>query len=442
MSGCPFHTQFLPPAAAVHPPPAPPGELDFLGEIHAGPVLSGRHAACAAALARGAPAPLTAEELAWAGRIAWRNQARCIGRLHWRRLHVRDHRHLESADELAGSLREHLALAQEDGQSRPVLTVFAPSDHSGFRLPRIWNSQLCGYAGYRAADGSILGDPRNVSLTERARALGWKPPSSPGPFDLLPWIIAGRDGQPRLVPLPAGLVREVPLRHPDHPWFERLGLRWYAVPIVSNFCFRAAGTDFTAAPFNGWYMGTEIGARNLADRARYNVLPLIAEKLGLDRRSPRTLWIDRALVELNLAVLHSYAADGVRLVDHHSASSEFMRFLAAEAAAGRPVSADWSWIVPPLSPATTEVFHTPLRAFPTSPDFRPMAPDLPPSRDDAVPDLPQSVCPFGAAVPALARGPRLPPPVPARPVPSRCGHLSLATTKSASAAHPPPCRGE
>ena len=402
MSGCPFHAN--PPSSPgdFRPPPAPPDELAFLGEIHAGPVLAARREACALALSRGAPAPLTPEELVAAGRVAWRNQSRCIGRLHWRSLLVRDHRHLDTAEELAASLRQHLALAQEDGRSRPILTVFAPSVHSGPRLPRIWNSQLCGYAGYRAADGSILGDPRNVPLTARARALGWRPPSSPGPFDLLPWIIAGRDGHARLVPLPAGLVREVPLRHPDHPWFERLGLRWYAVPVVSDFCFHAAGTDFTAAPFNGWYMGTEIGARNLADRARYNVLPLIAEKLGLDRRSPRTLWIDRALVELNLAVLHSYAADGVRLVDHHSASSEFIRFLAAEAAAGRPVSADWSWIVPPLSPATTEVFHTPLRTFPTSPDFRPMPPDLPPG--PGAPGAADSLarCPFDAGAPVLA----------------------------------------
>jgi nitric-oxide synthase len=33
------------------------------------------------------------------------------------------------------------------------------------------------------------------------------------------------------------------------------------------------GIEFTACPFNGWYMVTEIG-RNLADTNRYNKLPV------------------------------------------------------------------------------------------------------------------------------------------------------------------------
>ena len=33
------------------------------------------------------------------------------------------------------------------------------------------------------------------------------------------------------------------------------------------------GIEFTAIPFNGWYMGTEIG-RDLADINRYNKLPV------------------------------------------------------------------------------------------------------------------------------------------------------------------------
>jgi nitric-oxide synthase len=174
-------------------------------------------------------------------------------------------------------------------------------------------------------------------------------------------------------------VREVPLRHPQFPWFENLGLRWYAVPVVSDMLLHAAGTRFPAAPFNGWYMGTEIGARNLADPHRYNLLPLIAERMGLDRRRSRDLWLDRALIELNAAVLHSYEADGVKLTDHHTASEDFMRFLGRERDAGREVSARWDWIVPPISAAATRVFHTPMREFVTTPDFRRQPP--PPGRD-------------------------------------------------------------
>lgn len=361
MSGCPFH------AAA----PAKPAldELAFLAEAHGGAALEERLAACRAALAAGEPAPLTSAELTWAGRVAWRNHARCIGRLYWRTLTVRDERHLDTPDAIAASLREHLALAQGDGAVRSVMTVFAPPLRAGGAAPRIWNHQLCAYAGYRGRGGAILGDPKNVAFTERALALGWNPPAKRTAFDLLPWIIAGADGCPRLFPLEDGLVREVALRHPEFGWFGELGLRWYAVPVIADMRLRAAGTDYPAAPFNGWYMGTEIAARNLADTDRYHLLPLIAEKLGLDRRSDRTLWKDRALLELNAAVLHSYAADGVKLVDHHTAAAEFMKFCEREKSAGREVSARWDWIVPPMSPATTPVFHTPMREFPATPDF-------------------------------------------------------------------------
>ena len=32
------------------------------------------------------------------------------------------------------------------------------------------------------------------------------------------------------------------------------------------------GLEFSAAPFSGWYMSTEIGTRNLCDPHRYNIL--------------------------------------------------------------------------------------------------------------------------------------------------------------------------
>jgi nitric-oxide synthase len=66
------------------------------------------------------------------------------------------------------------------------------------------------------------------------------------------------------------------------------------------------GIHYNAAPFNGWYMGTEIGARNLADTDRYNVLEKVAAIMGLDTERNTSLWKDKALVELNTAVLHSY----------------------------------------------------------------------------------------------------------------------------------------
>lgn len=106
-------------------------------------------------------------------------------------------------------------------------------------------------------------------------------------------------------------------------------------------------------------MSAEIGARNFADVDRYHMLPKIGRCLGLDTTRDRSLWKDRALVELNLAVLHSFdfEAAGITLSDHHTESVRFLSHIAREERAGRRVSADWSWIVPPLSGGATAVFH-------------------------------------------------------------------------------------
>jgi nitric oxide synthase oxygenase domain/subunit len=47
---------------------------------------------------------------------------------------------------------------------------------------------------------------------------------------------------------------------------------------------------------------------------------------GLDIKSNISLWKDRALLELNTAVLHSFKEDGVSIVDHHTAALQFKKF--------------------------------------------------------------------------------------------------------------------
>ncbi len=79
--------------------------------------------------------------------------------------------------------------------------------------------------------------------------------------------------------------------------------------------------------------------------------------MGLDTRNERSLWRDRALVELNRAVLWSFDRAGVRISDHHSESQRFLAHIASEERAGRKTPADWSWIVPPMSASATGVFH-------------------------------------------------------------------------------------
>jgi len=365
MSLCPFHP--LPGGA-----PLPAGEADvrdFFRQAQAEGLWVGAFESWKAERGTGADGHvrLTAAELRWGAKLAWRNQARCIGRLYWRSLMVRDFREVADADGMYAALGEHLELATRDGDIRPVMTVFAPAK-KGCAGPAIRNRQLASYAGYRDR-GAVLGDPLNCALTEEALALGWEPPGRRTAFDLLPWILVGRDERPRWFPVPAGLVKEVRLVHPTLAWFGELGLKWYAVPVVCDMALRLAGSVYPVAPFSGWYMGTEIGSRNLADEARYNLLPQIARCMGLDLAAPASLWRERALVELNAAVLHSFAAAGCRIVDHHTASDEFGRFCAMETAAGRPVSAEWDWIVPPLAGAATAVFHRPMTDLQLRPDF-------------------------------------------------------------------------
>jgi nitric-oxide synthase len=297
----------------------------------------------------------TAAELAFGARVAWRNSNRCIGRLYWRSLQVRDRRHVTTAEQVAAEAVAHLREATNGGRVRPTVTVFAAStpERDG---PAIWNEQLVRYAGYRLPDGMVIGDPRYADFTDTVFALGWSGGQGT-PFDVLPLVVQGLDEPPRLFELPGDAVLEVPLSHPRHEWFADLELRWHAVPAISNMCLEIGGVCYPAAPFNGWYMGTEIGARNLADVDRYDLLPVVAGLLGLDTGDERSLWRDRALVELNVAVLHSFDAAAVTVADHHTESRRFLAHLAREERAGRITPADWSWIVPPISGAATAVFH-------------------------------------------------------------------------------------
>jgi nitric-oxide synthase len=298
----------------------------------------------------------TTEELVFGARVAWRNANRCIGRLYWRSLRVRDLRDVRDAKDVAEASADHLREATRDGRIRALISVFAP-DEPGRPGPRIWNEQLVRYAGYTRPDGTVTGDPRNAGLTALALRLGW--PGGPGtPFDVLPLVLqGGDDDRPAWFELPDDAVLQVELTHPEHTWWRGLGLRWHAVPALANMCLEIGGICYPAAPFNGWYMGTEIGARNLADTDRYDLLPHIADRLGLDTRTDRTLWKDRALVELNRAVLHSFDRAGVTVTDHHTESRRFIDHLDREERKGRRVGADWSWIVPPMSGSATPVFH-------------------------------------------------------------------------------------
>ena len=68
----------------------------------------------------------TPAELAYAARVAWRNAGRCIGRLYWRSLRVRDRRDVTSAGEIAAECVAHLREATNGGKIGPLISRVRP----------------------------------------------------------------------------------------------------------------------------------------------------------------------------------------------------------------------------------------------------------------------------------------------------------------------------
>lgn len=309
------------------------------------------------------------EELAFGARLAWRNHGRCIGRLLWETLEVVDCRANGTPEAIEERMGAHLDQAFNGGKVRSVISVFPPAQ-ADRRAAWIESPQITQYACHVKKDGRLLGDRQNVEATRIAKSLGWKPPGRPGRFDLLPYLVRDKHDQRVLIDLPVDRVREVEIVHPTCKAIDALQLRWYAIPLVSNMILTIGGIDYPCAPFNGFYMCTEIASRNFADTKRYNLLPDVALALGLDpeqRRPP--LWRDEALTELNRAVIHSFRRADVTMIDHHTASDQFMSFHCREQAAGRRVAGDWRWIVPPQASGNCEVFHLKMRNFHPVPNY-------------------------------------------------------------------------
>ena len=308
------------------------------------------------------------EELDYGAKLAWRNAPKCIGRISWKNLIVRDCRHVTDADGMHGECVQHLRTATNGGNIEIVLTVFRAIGSTERWGPRIWNSQLIRYAGYEMPDGTVLGDRANLDLTRAILALGWEPPEPRGAYDLLPLVIELPGEAPRLYPLDPAEVLEVPISHPTEPGLAELGLKWCAVPAISNFKLEIGGISYGCCPFNGWFMGTEI-ARDLWEPGRYDRALDIADALGLDTSSEQTLWRDRAFLELNVAILHAFQQARVTLVDHQTAARQFMIHDLREKRAGRECPAQGSWIVPAAGGSTTPVWHHEMRDFMLKPCY-------------------------------------------------------------------------
>lgn len=321
-------------------------------EMGTGAAMAARLAEVQRSIAQSGTWQPNLDEVTFGARVAWRNSVRCVGRMFWPALKVFDARSTRSYGDMIDALLAHIDWSTNSGDLRPALTLFA---HDGPQM-RILNSQLILYAGYALPDGRIIGDPKNVDLTRLATALGWQ--GKGGRFDVLPLILRIGEAKPRLFEIPPEKVLQVPITHSECAAVAGLGLQWFALPAVASMALDMGGLQFTAAPSSGVYQGSEIGSFNLADPRRYDVLPAMAQALGLDTGPKNPLWRDQALVEVNRAVLHSFAQAGVRIMDHHSLSASFEKFCTREAAQGRKVYGDWAWITPPLSSNLSWIWHT------------------------------------------------------------------------------------
>lgn len=309
---------------------------------------------------------LTQTELVYGAKLGWRNSPRCIGRIQWSKLQVFDARYVTTASGMFEALCNHIKYGTNKGNLRSAITIFPPRT-DGKHDFRVWNSQLISYAGYKQEDGTIVGDPINVEFTEVCVRLGWKPKG--GRWDVLPLVLSANGHDPEWFDIPQDLILTIPISHPEYKWFSDLDLQWYALPAVASLMFDCGGLEFPAAPFNGWYMVSEIGTRDLCDPHRFNILETVGRYMGLDTRSPTNLWKDKALVEVNIAVLHSFQSLNVTIVDHHSAAESFMKHFENEQRLRGGCPADWVWIVPPLSGSITPVFHQEMSLYYLKPSY-------------------------------------------------------------------------
>jgi len=305
----------------------------------------------------------TGEEIEIGARLAWRNSSKCIGRISWNTLQVRDCRHLFSPDTIFREIEEHIKIASGGPNIQSVMTVFRPQlSHETWGM-RFWSSQLYRYAGYEQKNGEVLGDPANAEFTEYLiNSKLWSPPSPRSSFDLLPLVLKmPMVHKPFVYELKPNLVHEVSLDHPQHPAIKDLNLKWSSIPAITNFKMNLGGIKYPCMPFNGWFLSTEI-ARNLLER--YNLTNSLANamKISLDDR----MLAQKVSAELENVILHSFEKNGYTIVDPMTIGKSFLTHCKRERQSERECPAQWSWIGGLVGP-TNPTWHLEMRDFKIDP---------------------------------------------------------------------------
>jgi sulfite reductase alpha subunit-like flavoprotein/nitric oxide synthase oxygenase domain/subunit/hemoglobin-like flavoprotein len=309
----------------------------------------------------------TAQEIELGARLAWRNSAKCIGRISWNTLQLRDSRNVTDPHAICEDLNEHLRIATAGTNIQSVMTVFKPQGPNETLGTRFWSSQIVRYAGYKKLDGSVTGDPANLKLTEYLLQNDlWEPPEPVTPFDVLPVVlkVPGRE-LPYVYKIPSEYVFEVNIEHPDRPDVAGLGYKWTTVPAITNFKMNLGGVVYANIPFNGWFVSTEV-VRNLMER--YDAGPRMAEILGLDTKT-NPMWQQLAFCEWELAVLYSFKKSGFTMVDPPTVGKSFCTHVRREREDfGRECPGQWSWIGG-LTGTTNDTWHLEMRDFLVLPQY-------------------------------------------------------------------------
>lgn len=74
--------------------------------------------------------------------------------------------------------------------------------------------------------------------------------------------------------------------------FLDLELKWYGVLIIFDMKFEVGGIYYNVVLFNGWYMGMEIGVRNLVDEKWYDKFKKVVFVIGIFINYNIDLWKD------------------------------------------------------------------------------------------------------------------------------------------------------
>ncbi len=302
----------------------------------------------------------TSAELTFGARVAWRSSARCIGRLYWRSLHVRDRRHVLAPDEVAAECVGHLDEATRRGRD-PL------DDHRvRARTPRPHRARGSERAAHPLRGlphrRRVAGRPAATSSspTTPARSAGSRPRRWGGSTCSRWWSRRRRLGRAG----PAALRGAAGRRSSRSSWPTPTTRGSPNSACAGTRCRRSATCRWRSAasatrprPSTAGTWAPRSAPATSPTPTATTCWPRSPGGSAWTPRTERTLWRDRALVELNLAVQHSFDEAGVTMADHHTESQRFLRTSPRGEAPGGAAPADWSWIVPPVSGGLTPVFH-------------------------------------------------------------------------------------